>query len=157
MNFSFLLVIAVSASFFIFGAIAVPDELFLRILSFWSLAMSLQIVILTWRPALAAAISKEPSHIEIFALGLMLVNFAILVQRFFGFAVRDFGRSDLITSDLFSGIIALMLAGQALKYSAIEDDGSGVRGLSATVSILRAFAVGMFLAILYDIYLNHRT
>lgn len=149
MNISFAAVIVVSISAFIFGAVAIPDDLFITMLSFWSLAMSVQIIVITWRASWRAIIEREPNRIEIFALGLMLVNIAIISQRAFGFAVLDFNQNWLLHSDVFSGIIALMIAGQSLKYSAIEEDGGRAHCLAATASILRALVVGFSLAIIY--------
>ena len=150
MNKSFVGVALVAVTVFIFGAVVLPDDTFIRLLAFWSLAMSAQLVRATWRLGFTAARGRIPSQLGTFALGLLLVNVSLILQRIFGFAVRDFGMNGLLHSDLFSAIVAAMIAGQALKYAAIDANGGGVVNCKvATISILRSLAIGTALFLAY--------
>lgn len=150
MNRGFFEVAAVALGLFMVGAVGLPDDTFIRLLAFWSLAMSLQLVRATWRLGLEAAMSTTPGQLGVFALGLLLVNLSTVMQRLFGFAVRDFGQAWMLHSDIFSVIIAAMIAGQALKFAAIDANGGGiVKGRVAAVSIARSFAVGTVLYLVY--------
>ena len=55
-----------------------------------------------------------------------------------------------IIQNIFSAIIAAAIAGQALKFAAIDANGGGiVKGRVAVVTILQSFAIGTALYLTY--------
>lgn len=143
MNPSVAAILGGAAFMFLIGAWVLPDADLIRLLGFWSLAMSAQIVVVSARAVWVAIHQRKLPPSAAFLVGLLIVNLALVFQRLLGIAVRDFAQGWLVTSDIFSLTIAMMIVGQALKFAAIEQvPGTPVSSAAVGRGLLWSLLIG---------------
>lgn len=155
MNRTIISVAAITLIAGVVGALVPPDADFVRVVAFCSLAMSVQMVWVTRKIVWRALWSATDESFAFFAIGLFLVNISLAMQRTYGLAIRDLGKTWLLTSDVFGWIALWMFAGQAFKFAAVEGNGSGrINPRSAITVIMTSIAAGVLLDVLYTLALH---
>jgi len=142
---------SIAAVLFAAGAIWVPDPVFVRFLGFASFVMAC-LLLSRVSPLVPAALTGPATALNVFLIGLCLINLAWVYLRGVGLLIRDFNFQWLVTSNLFSLAFALTIFGQSFKIAAIEAiKGKAVSGWVIAREVALASMVGCAMTVLFGV------
>lgn len=153
MNRLVLKSLAISVVLFALGAIVPPDDLFVRFLGFTSFAMACFMLWAVWPLARRAIRYDIKPPLDLFVIGLFIMNIAWVLQRGLGLLIREFDMQWLVTSDLFGLAFALTIFGQSFKIASIEAvQGKPFTGWHIAGVALMASVVGGILTAAFTLF-----